>query len=1070
LTRLVDVYRGVCLYGDSGTGKSSLVNAGLLPRTRELGFEPVRVRVQPRKDAEVVIDRIAVGDDGDALPCILAPEDGDSARVVLSIAEFEARLRAASRESQMLVVLDQFEELFTLFDEFDATRHALAGMIAGLLRDPIAVKLLFVFREDYLGRVKQLLTACPELVDQALRLGPPPPATLRTIVRGPFERHPGHFQRELGPDLALRLEAALAERFGTGEVSLSEVQTVCLRLWRAADPSALLQAKGVQGLLEDELGEALDAFAPDLRSAAVALLSEMVTSAGTRNVIAAHDLKQRARDDDEQLRPALLDEALDRLERESKLVRRERRRDLDLYEITSEFLVPWISRRREELRLAQLRRRELRRLRLVVMIATGIVAAVAIVAIVVIQQRADARREAKNATSLALAAASGGPLATRPDVALALAFEGYRLVARPETRSAAVAALLAARRARLRGVLPGSALPTDVAFSPDARLLATAGAHGVRIWDPTTYEQLGRLGDPRSGAVTGVAFSRDGRALATAGADGVRLWDPATRKQLRRLRAPGAAVATVVALSPATVAAGDVSGSVVLWDAASGRRTGRIDSGSGTVQAIAFSRDGRTIALAGGDGTVALWSTATLRRLDRLVGPPNAPSAVAFSPDGSTLATRTLGTIRLWDVATGQPVAVLRDDSGAVRQPVAPAEVTFVPNRKIAISPDGKVLASAGDDGVTRLWDVTTRKQFGRLNGHSTAVAAVAFGGDGAVLASAADDGVRLWDPAPPRQLAAPPGGSEAVGVAFAPRSSTLAAVNYDGVRLWDPTTSTQPRRFGGSATAAAFSPDGGTLAIATEAGVRLWSTTTGRELGRLDADGTGTVVDVAFSADGKTLAAASAEGVSLWDPSRRARLGRLASGHTERVRFTPDGTLATAGSDDGSVRLWNPASRARVATLVTSAHVVTALAISLDGRTLAAAGDDGAVHLWDLRSRAPAVRLDGRAGQISDIALTPDAMTLATAGEERVLLWDLRTKQRLGEVAANASGVSALAFRRDARTLATAGYDGTIRLTAVLFGGRSDLHAAVCGLLRTGVDEGLWHLYTAIGYRRSCP
>ena len=270
------------------------------------------------------------------------------------------RVREAALEHQPLIVFDQFEELLTLFDEAHAAaaRAALVEMILRLLREPLAVKLLFSFREDHLGRVKQLLAASRRSSTRPCASAPPSADALTTIIRGPFDRFPGHFARELEPELAQRLATALADRFGSGDVSLSEVQTVCLRLWRSPDPEALLAAKGVQGLLEDELGEALDAFAPELRHAAIALLSQMVTSAGTRNVISAKDVRQRVVAEDPDIPVSLLDEALDRLDREAKLVRRERRRDIFLYEITSEFLVPWISTRREEAQLAQQRRRD----------------------------------------------------------------------------------------------------------------------------------------------------------------------------------------------------------------------------------------------------------------------------------------------------------------------------------------------------------------------------------------------------------------------------------------------------------------------------------------------------------------------------------------------------------------------------------------------------------------------------------------------------------------------------------------------------------------------------------------
>ncbi|HEV2918263.1 MAG TPA: hypothetical protein VG673_03325, partial [Actinomycetota bacterium] len=138
----------------------------------------------------------------------------------------------------------------------------------------------------------------------------------------------------------------------------------CLRLWQADDPESLFYRRGVQGVLEDYVWESLERFPDDLRYGAIALLGQMVTSSGTRNVISAQDLIERVRlEEGDDIPEERLEQALEALEGETRLVRRERRRDLYLYEITSEFLVPWIARRREELIRAQERIRERRKLR-----------------------------------------------------------------------------------------------------------------------------------------------------------------------------------------------------------------------------------------------------------------------------------------------------------------------------------------------------------------------------------------------------------------------------------------------------------------------------------------------------------------------------------------------------------------------------------------------------------------------------------------------------------------------------------------------------------------------------------
>lgn len=501
------------------------------------------------------------------------------------------------------------------------------------------------------------------------------------------------------------------------------------------------------------------------------------------------------------------------------------------------------------------------------------------------------------------------------------------------------------------------------------------------------------------------------------------------------------------------------------------------------VDALAFAPGGRTFLTGAGDGIARLWDVQTGKEIRQFKGHSDRFAALVFSPDGSQILTANLDkTVRLWDVQTGRELrrfehlkevqlvafapggtAVWTGDArlfqlwqikdGALLRRIGTGD--WLP---CDISPDGAyLLVTANTGGSVQVWDAQSGQPLRTLNGHHGEVARARFAANGrSILTASWDKTAILWDTASGEKLRTFAGHTETVFDAeLSPDGAQVLTASLDTTaRLWDAATGAERYRFAahtGPVHDAIFSPDGRSLLTgSTDGTVRLWDLDKLRELDTFAAQ-TGLIFGLALSPDGKQLLTGSADMTAiLWDVAsgRQVRTFQLAN-RADNVAFSPDGKLALiAPAYGGAPQVFDLQTGQEVLRLDED-NTVRGVAFSPTGDSIVT-GNGGIVTVWDMQTRRRRQQFSVPEGSLLDVAFSPDGKTIATGSiasqGTRVRLWDVASGRPLRGFD-DPAPVNSVAFSPDGKYLLSGGRDHVARLWEVASG----------QLVRTFVGHTFW-------------
>jgi WD40 repeat protein len=1064
--------RFLAVIGPSGSGKSSVVKAGMIPRLRRNALPgsadwfvvEMTPGAHPLEELEAALLRVAINPPASLLEQLREDERG-LVRAVKRVLPGGTLIGG-----ELVLLIDQFEETFTRVEDEAERAHFLKSLQTAAQEADSRLRIIVTLRADFYDRpliypeFGQLMRECTEVILPLSR------AELERAIAGPAER--GGLILESG--LIESIVADVGEQPG----ALPLMQYALTELFerregRQLTVSAYREIGGVSGALAGRATELYHELSEDAQQVARQLFLRLVTlgegSEDTRRRVLLSELlslqfdEQAIRDvidlfgkyrlltfdHDPATRSPTVEVAHEALIRQWYLLREwieDSREDLRLQRRLAAATGEWLNAGKDNSYLAtgtRLEQFEAWMGETEISLAGDEREYLDASLNQREQQRAEeAARQAREAAlerrSRNFLRALAGVLSVATVIALVLTVFAFQQQAAAQQN--AEIAEINALEARGLAFVSGSQLAlsnndTDLAIllALEANRIGAPTVQTRRILAEAAYAPgTRRVFQAHTDRVEAGTFSPDGQLAASGARDGrVILWDVNTGEVVHNMQGHNDWVMDV-AFSPdgTRVLSSSSDHTLILWDVATGEQIRRFEGHTARVNAVDFGADGGQALSGSEDRTLILWDVESGEIIQQFEGSPNEVTDVALSDSGFTALSSSLdGVIILWNAQSGQPLFIYGPEEGG--HSLSAWNVTY--------TPDELGFISTSEDGTLLLWRFETGAPVLRFEGHTSRVTSAAFSPDGSRLVSGSEDNsVILWDTATGAVLRRFIGHTFLVyDVDFSPTGRQILSASWDGtLRLWDIENGAQLHRLGGhggDVLGVAFSPDGETAVSASaDSNLVLWDVASGEEIRRFEGH-QGAVWAAAFSPDGARLISGGEDwDVFVWDVSTGEIIRRM-EGHSDTVwavDFSPDGQTIASGGRDSTLILWDAESGEQLNRLFGHTFRVTGAAFSPDGAMLVSSSFDNTLILWDVATGEIIRRFEGHADWVRSAAFSPDGqLIVSSSADNNLILWNATNGQRLRTFEGHSAQVYSVVFSPDGRYVLSGADDRSVIL-----------------------------------------